>query len=104
MPIYEYTCEDCFHDFEIMQKVSEEPVKACPSCGKERVKKLVSAPQFKLKGTGWYETDFKNKPKKESKGDSPSKEGASKEGDSKKDTKADKPTETKKPQKKVKDS
>jgi putative FmdB family regulatory protein len=67
MPIYEYSCQDCFHDFEIMQKVSEEPVKACPSCGKERVKKLVSAPQFKLKGTGWYETDFKNKPKAQDK-------------------------------------
>lgn len=63
MPIYEYSCEDCFHDFEVMQKVSDEPVKACPACGKERVKKLVSAPQFKLKGTGWYETDFKDKPK-----------------------------------------
>ncbi len=63
MPIYEYACEDCFHSFEIMQKISSEPVKACPECGKERVKRLVSAPQFKLKGTGWYETDFKTKPK-----------------------------------------
>ncbi len=67
MPIYEYACSDCFHEFEVMQKMSDEPVKACPECGKERAKRLVSAPKFKLKGSGWYETDFKNKPaKKES--------------------------------------
>lgn len=64
MPIYEYACSDCFHEFEVMQKMSDEPVKACPECGKERAKRLVSAPKFKLKGSGWYETDFKNKPAK----------------------------------------
>lgn len=68
MPIYEYKCEHCFHQFEILQKMSDEPAKFCPECGKESLRKMVSAAAFKLKGTGWYETDFKEKkPKAESK-------------------------------------
>ena len=61
MPIYEYKCEHCSYQFEILQKMSDEPAKFCPECGKEGLRKMVSAAAFKLKGTGWYETDFKNK-------------------------------------------
>ncbi len=63
MPIYEYQCEACSHQIEVIQKVSDDPLKDCPACGKDSLKKLVSAAAFHLKGTGWYETDFKNKPK-----------------------------------------
>jgi putative FmdB family regulatory protein len=61
MPIYEYQCEHCNHTLEAIQKMSEGPLKECPQCQKESLKKLVSAAGFRLKGTGWYETDFKNK-------------------------------------------
>ena len=63
MPIYEYRCGACNHEFEARQKMSEDPLKACPDCGKDELKKLISAVGFRLKGTGWYETDFKTKPK-----------------------------------------
>ncbi|GIK35063.1 MAG: hypothetical protein BroJett010_16220 [Gammaproteobacteria bacterium] len=59
MPIYEYACQKCGHEFDALQKVSDSPLRKCPECGALRLKRLVSAPQFRLKGTGWYETDFK---------------------------------------------
>jgi putative FmdB family regulatory protein len=59
MPFYEYECQDCKFYTELLQKVSDPPLKKCPSCGKSTMKKLVSAPVFRLKGGGWYETDFK---------------------------------------------
>ncbi len=59
MPIYEYACQKCGHAFDALQKVSDGPLRKCPECGAMRLKRLVSAPQFRLKGTGWYETDFK---------------------------------------------
>jgi putative FmdB family regulatory protein len=61
MPIYEYRCGACGHHLESLQKMSEAPLRKCPECGKSQLKRLVSAPQFRLKGSGWYETDFKNK-------------------------------------------
>ena len=61
MPIYEYGCGACGHHLEALQKMSEAPLRKCPECGKQQLKRLVSAPQFRLKGSGWYETDFKNK-------------------------------------------
>ena len=61
MPIYEYRCAACGHHLEALQKMSEGPLRKCPDCGKSQLKRLVSAPQFRLKGSGWYETDFKNK-------------------------------------------
>lgn len=68
MPIYEYKCENCDHRMEKLQKISDEPAKTCPECGEDGLRKLVSAAAFKLKGTGWYETDFKDKkPKTEEK-------------------------------------
>ena len=65
MPIYEYYCEVCNSNFEVFQKISEKPLKECIKCNKStKVIKLVSAPGFRLKGGGWYETDFKNGSKK----------------------------------------
>ncbi len=64
MPIYEYQCEGCEHEFESMQRMSEPPLTQCPSCGKDRLKKKISAVAFRLKGGGWYETDFKSGDKK----------------------------------------
>ncbi len=59
MPIYEYQCSECAHQQEALQKISDAPLVECPACGKPSLKKLVSAAGFRLKGGGWYETDFK---------------------------------------------
>ena len=59
MPFYEYECANCKFYIEEMQKITDAPLTKCPSCGQEALKKLVSAPIFRLKGAGWYETDFK---------------------------------------------
>ena len=60
MPFYEYQCQRCGHHLEAMQKVSDRPLKKCPKCGKPTLTRLMSAPVFRLKGGGWYETDFKS--------------------------------------------
>ena len=59
MPIYEYQCKECAHSLDALQKIGAEPLLTCPSCGRQGLKRLVSAPRFRLKGKGWYETDFK---------------------------------------------
>ncbi len=59
MPIYEYACQDCDHRLDALQKVSEAALVHCPECGKPALRRLLSAPRFRLKGQGWYETDFK---------------------------------------------
>jgi putative FmdB family regulatory protein len=59
MPFYEYQCKSCGHTLEAMQKVNDSPLKKCPDCGKSQLTRLMSAPVFRLKGGGWYETDFK---------------------------------------------
>ena len=64
MPIYEYCCESCGHEFEAIQKMSDEPLVACPTCREPALKKRISAAAFRLKGSGWYETDFKTGEKK----------------------------------------
>ena len=65
MPIYEYRCEQCGHQLEILQKINDPVPNPCPACQADHaLKRQVSAPQFKLKGTGWYETDFKGSKKK----------------------------------------
>jgi putative FmdB family regulatory protein len=64
MPFYEYRCGSCGHEFEAMQKMSDAPLTDCPGCEKTELVKLVSAAGFRLKGGGWYETDFKGKSKK----------------------------------------
>ncbi len=96
MPIYEYQCDECGHKLEVMQRMSEDPLKTCPSCAEDALKKLISKMNFQLKGTGWYETDFKNKGKPEAeksadKEGSDDKDGAkeSKKDDAKKDTTTD---------------
>lgn len=60
MPFYEYRCDDCGHGFEALQKVSDAPLETCPACEKPTLRKLISAAGFRLKGQGWYETDFKS--------------------------------------------
>ncbi|MGD9598965.1 MAG: FmdB family zinc ribbon protein [Steroidobacteraceae bacterium] len=59
MPFYEYQCGSCGHHLEAMQKITDAPLRKCPACGRSTLKKLLSAPVFRLKGSGWYETDFK---------------------------------------------
>jgi putative FmdB family regulatory protein len=108
MPFYEYQCGNCGHSLEAMQKVSDPALRKCPSCGKSQLQKLMSAPVFRLKGGGWYETDFKSdkdnqrnladrpeadapKDEKKEKADAAPKEGAA--DSSKADKAADKPAE-----------
>jgi len=83
MPFYEYQCTKCGHVEEVLQKSDDAPLKKCPACGKSAMKKMVSAAAFRLKGGGWYETDFKSGNKKNVAGDSGS------------ETKADAKSETK---------
>ncbi len=64
MPIYEYQCENCGHEKEALQKISDDPLVDCPACNKPALQKKVSAPGFRLSGSGWYETDFKTGKKK----------------------------------------
>jgi putative FmdB family regulatory protein len=64
MPIYEYQCQSCQHELEALQKINDQPLRDCPDCGKDALKKKISAAAFRLKGGGWYETDFKTGDKK----------------------------------------
>ena len=59
MPIYGYICRSCEHRFDVLQKMSDDPLVHCPDCGEPSLQKELSAPKFRLKGSGWYETDFK---------------------------------------------
>ena len=77
MPIYEYQCEACDHKMEKLQKLSDELLKVCPICYEPTLNKLVSAAAFRLKGGGWYETDFKTGKKKNVAGDNPNPTGSS---------------------------
>jgi len=60
MPIYEYRCSSCGHELEKLQRMSDEPLRDCPDCGRPELRRLISAAGFRLKGSGWYETDFKS--------------------------------------------
>ena len=109
MPFYEYECQACKYYTEVMQKITDAALTKCPSCGKSQLKKLVSAPVFRLKGGGWYETDFKtdkenkrnlvgadkDEPKAEAKPDS--KADAKEAKAETKDVKEAKPVESKTP-------
>ena len=75
MPIYEYQCQSCGHELEKIQRMSDDPLTGCPDCGEEELRRLISAAGFRLKGAGWYETDFKKGSKKNLHG---SESGASK--------------------------
>lgn len=78
MPIYEYQCDNCDHKLECIQKIDDAPLVTCPECKTDSLRKLVSAASFRLKGTGWYVTDFKDKPGQSAaaKGSTSSKNGA----------------------------
>ena len=69
MPIYEYLCQSCGGETEKLQKISDQPLSVCPSCGEASLKRKISAARFRLKGAGWYETDFKKDGKKNLAGD-----------------------------------
>ena len=100
MPIYEYRCADCGFQEEYLQKVSEPPLTVCPSCGKPKFEKLLSAAGFQLKGSGWYATDFKGgaKPvtdKAEAKAEPKGEATADAKADAKSDAKAESKAEAK---------
>jgi putative FmdB family regulatory protein len=93
MPIYGYECTECEHTFDALQKMSDPKLVDCPECGESSLRKQLSAPKFRLKGKGWYETDFKTGDKRNLAGEAAKKpETKSKEAD-----KPAKKTETKKP-------
>lgn len=89
MPIYEYRCESCAYKLEKLQKMSEDKLVDCPECGQPALKRLVSAAAFRLKGSGWYETDFKKDNKRNLAGDS-DKDTSTKKSSDDADKKADK--------------
>ena len=108
MPIYEYICTACGHQLEVIQKLSEAPLTTCPQCQAEKLRKQISAPAFRLSGSGWYETDFKSDKetrrnlagveadtstdkKAEAKSDSPSDKSAAKSGQAQSDSAATPP-------------
>lgn len=78
MPIYEYACKSCGYEKDVLQKLSDEPLTTCPKCHEENFVKQISAPGFRLKGSGWYETDFKTGKKKNIAGGTDSNQGATK--------------------------
>jgi putative FmdB family regulatory protein len=94
MPIYEYRCDECGHQEDHLQKVSEKPLSKCPACGKKAYKKLLSAAGFQLKGSGWYATDFKTTGKRPA--DKKADVKADGKTEAKSDAKAEPKTETKK--------
>ena len=94
MPIYEFQCQSCGNEVEVIQKISDDPLTDCEACGKPALKKMVSAAAFRLSGSGWYETDFKAGKKKNltAKNDN---EPSSKKPDTKAETKPSKKVESK---------
>ncbi|MGI9232906.1 MAG: FmdB family zinc ribbon protein [Woeseiaceae bacterium] len=84
MPIYEYACSNCDYAFDELQKISEAALVHCPKCGEASLRKLLSAPKFRLKGKGWYETDFKTGDKRNIAGDSDSPDKKKDDGGEKK--------------------
>lgn len=82
MPIYEYHCDACGHEHEALQKMSADPLIHCPACSEPELKKKISAAGFRLKGGGWYETDFKNSAKRNVAGETKSSSDSSKKSSS----------------------
>jgi len=96
MPIYEYACTHCEHAFDELQKISEAALVHCPKCGEPSLRKLLSAPKFRLKGKGWYETDFKTGDKRNIAGDA-EKSGGTKSDDKPAKKADDKPAKKSEP-------
>ena len=94
MPIYEYKCQSCGNEIEVIQKINDAHITECSACGKPDMKKKVSAAAFRLSGSGWYETDFKSGNKKNLT------EGAKSSADKKPEKTAEKATKEKAPEKK----
>ena len=103
MPIYGYSCKSCEHSFDALQKMSDPKLVDCPECGESSLRKMLSAPKFRLKGQGWYETDFKTGDKRNIAGDT-DKNASTKKADgdkpakkteTKTETKTDKSSESK---------
>ncbi len=97
MPIYEYECDHCGDRIEVLQRMGDPPKTECPRCHTHTLRKLVSAAGFRLKGTGWYETDFKTQPKKTKESQKESQDPAPKEApaqEPKKETKTTSPSES----------
>jgi len=93
MPIYEYQCQSCGNQVEVLQKMNDAPLKDCSACGKADMKKMVSAVAFRLSGSGWYETDFKSGDKKNLASNSDA-NSLNKKTEPEKATKTDKPKKT----------
>lgn len=96
MPIYAYACKKCDHTLDALQKIADAPLVECPSCGEASLKRLLSAPRFRLKGQGWYETDFKKDNQRNIAGDKDSSSKDSTKTDTKKDTKSTNKSSSKK--------
>ena len=92
MPIYEYRCQSCGHELDKLQKMSDPPLIDCPACGKPTLKKLISASGFRLSGSGWYETDFKQGSKRNMVDDKSSAEEKSGDSSTQKPTESEKMT------------
>ena len=103
MPIYGYACKNCEHTLDALQKMAEDPLVDCPACGEAALKRQLSAPRFRLKGKGWYETDFKKDKQRNIHGDQDSSK-ADKKTDKKTDEKKDQKSDTKKDTKTTSDS
>ena len=89
MPIYEYLCEKCSHEFEREQRITDDPVKTCPKCRGRKVKKLISQTSFVLKGGGWY-SDLYSSSKKNGRGDGDKKDSSSSDKSDSSDSSSDK--------------
>lgn len=93
MPVYEYLCGKCGHEFEVTQRITADPIKTCPKCKARKVERLISNTAFQLKGTGWYITDYQRKGQKDP--DSAPASTASSTSETKTETKAETKSEAK---------
>jgi len=94
MPVYEYACEKCKHEFEVEQRISDDPVRTCPKCRARKVKRLISRTSFVLKGSGWY-SDLYASPGAKKESDAKTGDGGEKSsGDAKSDAKSETKSET----------
>ena len=100
MPIYGYICKNCEHMLDALQKMSDEPLVDCPECGEPQLRRQLSAPRFRLKGQGWYETDFKKDNQRNLHGDKESTKKDDKTADKKSDSSSGKSDKSNKSEKK----